>query len=74
MDASEDIYVKYDKSLTFVSPCCGVETQKKHHQQPRRWRSLDNNNYKVFINMDLPYFKYPKCGKIHAHVVPWAEN
>jgi transposase len=69
-----NVHLDYYKPLTDTSPCCGEKTNKKHHQYPRKWRSLNWGHFKVYLNMLQPYYKCPKCGKFFIHQVPWARK
>jgi transposase len=70
----QHIYIKYHKSTTFTSSCCGEENCKIHKVHPRIWRHLDSYNYKTFIHMDIPVVRCPKCNSTKVIDIPWARK
>jgi transposase len=69
-----NIFITYDRKLTFTSPCCNEPNCKIHSKAPRKWRALDTSNYKVFLHLNVPKLICPKCGKIVSHQVDWARK
>ena len=65
------------KSYRCRCGCCGRKGKFYDYgndRSPRRWRSLDWNGYRVFLEYSVYRVYCPHCDAVHTCKVPWASH
>lgn len=75
----EDVVVKVlpTRGCLHRCGCCGRKGtfyDNGNDSGPRRWRSLDWNGHRVFLEYTVYRVRCPHCKAVHTCMVPWASH